>query len=295
MDAIIPITETQDYGYILCQAQGGLNDILCQIWHCVQYALQHNRNIILTHWSYFQSDLFDVFDFSDFPVKIFPIDHMKNITYSAVEPADCEEYVRFFLDKRNNTAKIGSILTIDTRKFDRTKIYPSTTLLLHDSCGGGLESVECFTYIRFTKKFQQMYTDITKTFPSKYNAVHIRNTDIQTNTENILNIIQTYNTIPLFVGTDNLKLKQEILQIIPNTFSTELKVTQENNANLHYIYEKNILEFSVIDLLVMVFSINTIEEIYEKAHEEIKSGFTRLIDKLKLQKISILSKLNVSG
>jgi hypothetical protein len=275
--------------YILCQAQGGLNDIMVQIWLCTEYALKYNREIILTHWSYFGSELFDVFDFSEFPVKIHPLAKLREIHYSNVEPADCEDYVKLFLDNPKNTNTIGSVLSIDKRKFDRTIVYPESTLLLHDSCGGGLESVKFIKNINFTKAFKEFYAKHTINFPSIYNAIHIRHTDMKINSDNLLRVIDIYNTIPLFVGTDDTTLKQTILQKYANTFSTEFTCTTYHT--LHYSGIANMLEFAIVDLFMMVFSVNNIYDVYALANETIISGYCRLVDELKKDKHNLLIKL----
>lgn len=277
-------------GYILCQAQGGLNDIACQIWVCTEYAIKYQREIILTHWSYFSSDLFDVFDFTDYPVKVHPITLLKDISYISVEPSDCNEYVELFKDKHGNFDKIYNLHTNDTRRFDKNRSYGATTLLLHDSCGGGSESVNFIQHVQFTKRFKEFFREKTRSYPPVYNAIHIRNTDIKTNVAAILNVINVFIKIPCFIGTDDLGLKHEILDIIPNTFSSSFDPIAIE-TNLHYTRSKDVLEWALIDLFTMVFSYNTISEVYLLAGEKITSGYSRLIDALKTSKDTLRGKL----
>jgi hypothetical protein len=281
-----------DKSYILCQAQGGINDIMCQIWVCTEYALKYKREIILTHWSYFGASLFDVFDFKDYPVKVHPINTLNYINYTSVEPSDCEKYVELFKDKYKNWGKIAKNITNSTRIFDKSKSYPSTTLLLHDSCGGGKNSILFLEHIQFTQEFKSFFKDKTQTYPPRYNAIHIRNTDIKTNVPKLLNIIEKFTEIPCFIGTDDILLKKYILENYKNTFScSHDKITNIGDHNLHYMKDKYILELALVDLFTMVFSENTITQVYTLAEEPIISGFSILIDSLKISKELYYSKL----
>lgn len=274
-------------GYILCQAHGGLNDITCQIWHCTVYALKHDKSIILTHWAYFGSDLFEIFDFSNYPVPVFSLDKLRSITYDAVEPSVSEEYVKCFLNKTANINEMQKFMspTTSLNVFDKTKTYPETTLLFHDSCGGGLESIEFFKHIQFTIYMYRFFRDQAKNFPKLYNALHIRNTDIKTDVYPLLETINT-TKLPLFIGTDDLSLKKYILTTYRSTFATSFEA-KKDIVNLHYADTKYVLEWALVDLLMMVFSENTIKSSYDKAGLIIHSGFTRLIDGLKTIKAKL--------
>jgi hypothetical protein len=283
-------------GYILCHAQGGINDIACQVWYCTDYANKHNREIILTNWSYFGSDLFDVFDFSNYPVKIHPIDHLNNITYDNVEPPECEDYVKLFLDKKKNLSIIDSLFyrnpeDIHKRIFIKTCSYSDSTLLLHESFGGGLWSMHFFENVGFTEKFQTFFKEKTANFPMEYNSIHIRHTDMKVDSDILVKNIHLFDDSPLFIGTDDPILKKSILDKFENAFSTEFK--DMPTINLHYLKNKEILENALVDLFVMVFSKNKIEDFYKKTEVNITSGFCKLIDALKDMKNDIRIKLDL--
>jgi hypothetical protein len=249
------------------------------------YAIKHNRSIILTHWSYFKSDLFDIFDFSNYPVPVYPLKKFKSITYDAVEPEVSKDYLNCFLDKPNNMRNIADNLNlIPTTVFNKEREYPETTLLFHDSAGGGDDSLEFFKHIKFTPFMARFYGEKTLNYPSEYNALHIRNTDIKTNVEPLLQTISN-NELPLFIGTDDISLKEHILKTYTNTFSSSFET--KNDDNLHYVPDEYILEWAIVDLLSMVFSQNTIKSTYARAEVPIYSGFTRLIDLLKTIKSKI--------
>jgi len=240
--------------------------------------MQHQRSIILTKSAYFKTDLFDLFDFSDYPVPVYPLYKLKSITYDNVEPAYCEEYVKCFLDKDANMKEISEYMSKGTYRFDKAVYYSPSTLLFHDSCGGGSESIQFFKSVKFTPYMKKFFNDNTKNFPSEYNAIHIRNTDIKTD---IFPLLQTINTnqLPLFIGTDDTSLKTYILRTYAKTFSTAFET--KNGHNLHYVDEEHILEWALVDLLSLVFSNNTMLSAYNKAGLPIKSGYTNLIDGLK--------------
>jgi hypothetical protein len=56
---------------------------------------------------------------------------------------------------------------------------------------------------------------------------------------------------------------------------------------------KEILENALVDLFVMVFSKNKIEDFYKKTEVNITSGFCKLIDALKDMKNDIRIKLDL--
>lgn len=277
-------------GYILCQAHGGLNDIACQIWYCTEYAIKHNRSLILTQWTYKQTDLFDVFDFSDYPVPVYSLEKLKTIEYDAVAPILSAAYVECFLDVKANSAQIIGFTQPTTRMhcFDASKQYLDTTLLFHDSCGGGSESFYFFKHIKLTPYMIKFFKEKTKGFPSDYNALHIRNTDIKTNVYPLMQNIDT-TKLPLFVATDDTYLKSYIIKTYCKTFTTTFET--QNTHNLHYINEKHILEWCLVDLFCLVLSQNTMQTTYKDAGVDIHSGFTRLIDLLKPLKLQFYNQI----
>jgi hypothetical protein len=278
-------------GYVLCQAHGGINDMTCQIWICTDYAIKHNRDIILTHWSYFGCNLFDIFDFSNYPVKVYQFDHLRKINYDAVEPASCTELASLLSDMPNNFEKIHHIVANKPHVFYLEKSYDKSTLLVRSSWGGGFDSVNFFRNIEFTSRFKNFFREKTSTFPKKYNALHIRHTDIKVDSDVLIKNLDEFNSIPMFIGTDDMLLKQKVLEKFGNAFSSTFNLIPENN--LHYLPNKDILEWALVDLFVMVLSENRIEDIYKKTGINMISGFSKLIDALKPYKNDMRSKINV--
>jgi glycosyl transferase family 25 len=270
-------------GYILCQVQGGINNMLCELWKCTEYAIQYNRSIILTHWSYFSADLFDIFDFSKYPVPVYSLDKLQRIKYNSVEPSGCEEYVKLFMNKHENTQEIHKLHT-QMFAFNKERVYDEMTLLVNDSYSGGLGSVEAFKNIHFTEKFKKFYKEKTSNFPKLYNALNIRHTDMKVDSEALIRNINADK--PLFIGTDDCSLKKKILDEYEFTFSTDF---DNNDMPLHYSGKEDTLEWAITDLCFMVLSENKISDYYNGI--ENKSGYTLLIDQLKEFKESIKTKL----
>jgi hypothetical protein len=186
-------------------------------------------------------------------------------------------------------ARIGKLVTHDTRVFDKNTTYDDDELLLHDSCGGGLESVEFFKHIDFTTKMRAFFRGATENHPIHYNAIHIRHTDMKVDSVALMAKLEPTQH-PLFIGTDDTLLKKRILATVANTFSTDFATMPTDT--LHYLPDKGTLEWAMVDLLIMIFAENTMKMYYDHAGIDIISGFCRLIDALKPYKTDLLNRIS---
>ena len=165
---------------------GGLNDCLNHLAICTAYAIKHRYSIILQLNVYRATHLNDIFDFSDYPVKIYTNVTRKKEELKArpVEPA----YMKQIQDKvRYVTRKKGASHDRPLR-FNLFKTYPRDRVLLYAASGGGNPIVEnaakrerhLFEYIRFTKAFLNEYEQVKQAakIPERYIAIHLRATDM---------------------------------------------------------------------------------------------------------------------
>lgn len=173
--------------YIYLQARGGLNDCLNQLAICTAYAIKHRYSIILQLNAYRATHLNDIFDFSDYPVKIYTNVTRKKEELKArpVEPA----YMKQIQDKVGYVTRKKGVASHDRPlRFNLSKTYPRDRVLLY-ACGGGgkpiLENAlkrerHLFEYIRFTKAFLNEYERVkgAAKIPERYIAIHLRATDM---------------------------------------------------------------------------------------------------------------------
>jgi hypothetical protein len=153
---------------------------------CTAYAIKHRYSIILQLNAYRATHLNDIFDFSDYPVKIYTNVTRKKeeLKGRPVEPA----YMKQIQDKvRYVTQKKGASHDRSLR-FNLSKTYPRDRVLLYAYGGGGKPLLEnalkrerhLFEYIRFTKAFLNEYERVKQAakIPERYIAIHLRATDM---------------------------------------------------------------------------------------------------------------------
>lgn len=179
--------------FVICQPLGGINDTLCQIGHCIEYAEKFNRKLIIDTKS--ASDL---------------CDHFSNY----FEVIEIHTFIYLCLSKKDIVAihnhpmyTLGIDLQFDP---DSPKLYPldmnndsTEKFVLHRSYGGGLQS---FNTVQYFKLLPYLADEIKhrKRSLGKYNAILIRHTDYQTDYETELLKIKALNDdTPLYVFTDN--------------------------------------------------------------------------------------------
>ena len=175
--------------YIYLQAKGGLNDCLNQLAICTTYAIKHRYSIILQLNVYRATDLDTIFDFSDYPVKIYTDIRRKKeeLKGRPVEPAymkQIQHKVRYVTQKHGTwRGNHGRPL-----QFNLSKTYPRDTVLIYAAGGGGKPVLEnaakrerhLFEYIRFTDSFLDEYERVKDAakIPDTYCAIHLRATDM---------------------------------------------------------------------------------------------------------------------
>ena len=157
-----------DIGYIYCRAKGGLNDSLNQLYFCTLYAIKYKYNIILEFSLYNNLEISKVFDFTNYPVAIYPSSKLKELTILKTEPNFYLPYI--FVDTNN----IKSLLKV---KFNKNKTYSKNILLIHDSDGCGLNAINVLNKIKLTPYFIDYFNEKFNKLPSEYNAIHFRCSD----------------------------------------------------------------------------------------------------------------------
>lgn len=182
----------REESFLLCRPHGGLNDTFCQIEKCWRYAEKFGRTLIVDTR---KSCLFG--EFSDFftPVEAFikvkfnttEIDFAINLLdcyppqlngmLDIYKPIYSKEH-RNFIDK-----ELGAFLT-----FDFEKDY-SESILIHEQCGGGSLSFALLERITISESIRSIILDRIARLDKDYVAIHVRNTDYQTNYESLFNKI----------------------------------------------------------------------------------------------------------
>lgn len=267
-------------GYIVLRVQTGFNDAVLLIYSMTEYALKYKRTIILTLESYSATNLDSIFDFSKYPVPIIcGEDIVPSLKYTSIEPTcyGMDPYT----PPTSRTANYSKLINGMSTRFDLTKEYPDTTLLIWDSVGAReVSKVEIFNDIRFTSEFLVKFKKQRDLFPSVFNAIHIRGTDDPLKNKEksmalVDDFIKSNPTNPIYIASDDMPIVDELASkysMIVKPLS--YKKIDYNYYSLHNTFGKTdpeCLSNALIDMLICA-----------SADEFLPStgGFSRLIQKL---------------
>jgi hypothetical protein len=167
---------------LLCIPRGGLNDTLCQIEKCRQYAKQFDRMLYLDSRRSGLLDEFSIYfkvlDTSGVtvvtPSTTFDYGMLNKLSVMpSVVAGKIDTYSFTFSKERRNWCEelSGDLLT-----FDMT-IDHDGDLLLHEQGGGGSLSHSLIPHLRFSDELKATIELRLASLPEKYVAIHVRNTD----------------------------------------------------------------------------------------------------------------------
>lgn len=288
-------------GYIYLVTIGGLNDTLIHLAKCTEYAIKHNRSIILEMQNYSATDLQTVFDFSKFPVPVLTnYREMKRLLRdSPIEPEYYESLSRpvetqVFIEGKWSTES-GQPL-----QFDFSKPYPASTILVYAAGGGGEgdSAVNILEHIRLRPAVKEAYKARMADMPEEYLSIHLRATDRKLNIINnitglllkdsdaIIKVPSSENAhadslnkidkfienypLPVFVSGDNPILIKELAAKHPSIIHTDIK-THRGTLHMMGTRDPDNLKNAIVDLLVLASA---------KAIMTSTGGYSRLAKKL---------------
>ena len=289
-------------GYIYLRTAGGLNDNLVQLAKCTKYAVKHGRSIILEMPTYSATDISTVFDFSQFPVKVYT-NYMEMRERLASKPVFPESYGSLMNPKRRNwnyTHRKWSSASGRPLEFDFSKSYSPNVVLVYAAGGGGEGdgAVDMLSYIRLSPEVKELYRERIRDYsvPEEYISIHLRATDRKLNIINnitgmrlkdsdaIIKVPSSGNThadslkkihafikahpIPVFVSGDNPKLIAKLMAKYPSILRSE---DIYGKSHHHGATDPDNLKGAVADLLILAGG---------KAIMTSAGGYSRLAKKL---------------
>jgi hypothetical protein len=256
-------------GYIYLCTKGGINDCLVQLALCTDYAIKHNRAIIVEFTTYSATDINKVFNFSKFPVPIITNykEMQERLRLQPIVPSYIKSIRQIDGFRGSNAGisyenkrfidKLGRPL-----QFDLTKSYASNKVLVYANGGGGAgdSAVNLLRNIRLRPSVLKDYTQKMKDYdlPKEYNSIHLRATDRSLNIENNITgmllkdsdaIIKapgsgdTYidsikkidafinaHTLPVFISGDNRNLIDTLAKQYPRITQSKTNTHSEISA-----------------------------------------------------------------
>lgn len=247
--------------YILCRPEGGLNDTLTQIEAACLYGYKTQRIIVVdtAHPSskHFRDDFSYYFTSID-PNLYLNVDQFSTaFDNTTVYPA--------FLSGRVSNYDIEIVpnnpLWLETRfklpiVVDYGRDY-SETLVVHQHFGGGSISLDTLRRLRLKSWLVDALHDRLQRIGDSYSAIHIRNSDIQTDYESVIAELKNVSSLfsKLFVATDS--------KIVLDSFKREfgdriISFTHlpDSTAPLHYLASdpRQCNTDAILDLLTLACS-----------------------------------------
>jgi hypothetical protein len=183
--------------YLLCRPIGGLNDMFRQIIECVQYSKRFDRVLILD--TYYKNtgfmDYFDKYFYSSDKGYVLNLseDLLRTISSGNISPLkDLENYDVYWNDSNHRWCYLN---TTSPATFDFTKQHEQNTLVHHWYPFWGEQwavnrPTDFFNEFIFTEELTKNIFEIKKFIPEDYVAVHVRNTDYQTDFMKLFNLLR---------------------------------------------------------------------------------------------------------
>jgi len=269
-------------GFILCIGMGGLTDFTTEIWACREYAIKHNRSLIIEK-AYYRSDLLsELFDFTTWPIPVYFIDKLYSVTHTDIEPIVYREFLTY------DNQMIKSFKICKDMRFDMNRSYSRDTLLIHCSLKCRIPNYGhlFLRSVGFTEDFVGFLKEHMSLLPPMYNVSHIRHTDYTVNLEKTYQYIERLmasSTLPLYLATDNISVLNTLIEkygtrILYNRSILEVQIN-EKRKTLHHSDGKNILHNAILDLFILAKGANSVIPQYRVSGSAIH-GYTQLVDLL---------------
>lgn len=198
-------------GYVVCRPLGGLNDILCQIDRCSQYAIAHKRCLIvdLERNDRFQLNFSQFFSLDSFclaepgDLHAFEADVFPPSLSGKVEPETYKLRLSEGHLVEDSSGEVPIIPKLSTRLPHK--------VLVHHQWGGGVGSARTLISLGVSEWLQgRIEARLKELGPNGNNAIHFRNSDYTSSRIRLLRSIAKSKK-PSLVFTDDGSLREDKL------------------------------------------------------------------------------------
>lgn len=263
--------------YLFAYPKGGLTDTLYAINLCFNYALKHNRIVVIVRPDkWIEDDLSFYFQF-DHPCiyqgRLEDIDS-GNLTCfpSDIEsPFAVESVWSNEIDGYKMKSKSTGEYSLCSMNFESEY---EEDIIIYSSCYGGVP-IELIRIMKFSPFLVEEYHKRMQLLDDDYLSLHIRNTDRSTNLEEF---IEKHATIidqapVIFLASDNYKTIQYMTEKYGvDKIRSFSKITDNDGNNMHYYYNREeltnrqLVSEAIVDLLMLasakVYIFSNIESSY---------------------------------
>ena len=159
-------------------------------------------------------------------------------------------------------------------------------ILIHHDCGGGENSIECLKWLKFTKKVSDEITNRLSQLKKPYSAIHIRNTDYQTDYvpffEEIAPKVAGKNL--LVCSDDYACIEYAKKYFVDSHIVTVSNIPDTGGKSLHNNEDLDLYQTN-LDALVDLVALSLSDELHLCPHSlgEL-SGYSKLVRNLNSQK-----------
>lgn len=221
--------------YLLCRPVGGLNDSLNQLEICWQYAAATHRVLILDGMFSGMLDRWERYlQIREDQVlrPVFYSDSMADRlnTLTCQPPAIAGAIDRYEVSTDGeNCVEAASRSPL---RFDLSRDHPEP-LLVHHQYGGGTLSFAAIARLRLIPALAERIATLKAEHPS-YIAVHIRNTDYQTDYEPILDALKVHpHAGEILLCSDDARCKQRAREALGERIFSSTATPDTQGRSLH--------------------------------------------------------------
>lgn len=178
--------------YLHCVPRGGLNDMLCQIQLCIDYAARFGAIVVVNGTRSGFRDQFSRY-FSTLlpdPFLILSDDYLSRrmLGNSDCIPAEVRGRAYSYDPHYTHDSNFCDSLSGVRLTFDRQRRY-SAKLLIHEQCGGGANGYRVLERLKFTSSIRKEVLRRLQQLPTRYACIHIRHSDVSTDYMSLIDLI----------------------------------------------------------------------------------------------------------
>lgn len=210
---------------LLCRPRGGLNDTLCQMDVCFEYAAVTGRKLwVDTNRSGFLdcfSKYFDAVDGINFGCPVYfsgsTYPHVENLDYQSLFDSNLKNFVL-------SEAKVPLTFSLNQRYQE--------DLLIHEQCGSGLRSLKMFRRLKLRPNLAGWVLGEVASLGS-YDAVHVRNTDYKTDYREFFRKIELADGRTLVLCTDDARCQEYARDVWGGRVICNQRIPDTSGKSLH--------------------------------------------------------------
>lgn len=214
---------------VLCRSANGFNDIINEIMRCLDYAIRYDRQLIIdTTHSGFLSCFSNYF--TETELIHYGVVNDKSLTCSPHS-----------LQGRLGTYDVEWIASINRYvdtihkvpvTFDFSTPNDADVVIHQQGHGGGIDGTNFLRIVQFKPYLAAKISQILDTIKD-YTAIHVRNTDLQTNYKQWFEELKPTISGQVIVCTDDLKCRNYAQTVWGDDLTIVTHLPDVNGANLH--------------------------------------------------------------